>query len=105
MAENQVVRAFFDFPIQSNVHWILRDDSGIQSTGTTYDAVNPLVMNVTVGLPDTHQYRLRLEDSDGNLLESIKFHHAEGGIVIVENIGIGKQPRAAINPTKYAFNG
>lgn len=88
----QVVKAYFNAAIPSSTSWSLFDASGIQSAGVTSTSQTVLVMSVTVGLPIDHTYHLALRDTDGALLESVSFHHADGGIIIVDNVDIGKGP-------------
>ncbi len=93
---NQVVSAYFDNAIPSNITWILSDESGVQSSGVTSVSTLRIVMNVTYGMPIDHTYKLKLQDVAGVVLESVKFNHADGGIVIVDNLDITRQPIATI---------
>ena len=92
---NQVVKAYFDNTIPAATSWTLTDASGVQSSGVTSESTLRLVMNVTYGLPQDHNYKLILKNADGTLLESVNYSHADGGIVIVDNVDITKGPRTA----------
>jgi hypothetical protein len=89
---NQVVSAYFDNPVPGNITWILSDDSGVQSSGVTSASTLRIVMNVTYGMPVDHTYKLKLQDVAGVVLESVKFNHADGGIVIIDNLDIHRNP-------------
>jgi len=93
---NQVVKAYFDNTIPAAITWTLTDASGVQSNGVTSIETSQLVMNVTYGMPLDHNYKLTLKNADGTRLESVKFNHADGGIVIVDNVDITREPRAAM---------
>jgi hypothetical protein len=104
MAQSFSVTAHFAAPLPTGTQWKLYDESGIQSTGVTYDPTLHLTMGVETDLPDNHIYRLQLKDEDGNFIESFRVSSYTGGIVIIDNLGITKGPQQnTISPSKTSL--
>jgi hypothetical protein len=95
MADQQEVSAYFNHAIPKDTTWILSDASGVQSSGVISASTSHIVMRVTKGLPLDHNYKLKLQDVAGVLLESVSFSHADGGIVIIDNLDIHRNPLTA----------
>lgn len=87
---NQVVTAYFKNTVPSGMAWELSDDSGVQSSGVLARNVDRLGMNVTVGLPIDHQYKLTFKNSDGVIYTAAQLNYSDGGIVIIENLDINE---------------
>jgi hypothetical protein len=90
---NQVVKAYFSPKIVAGLTWSLYDASGVQSTGTT-TTTDCLVMTVPYGMSIDHEYRLIFRDANGLQINQ-EFSHADGGIVIVDNVDIHRNPLTA----------